>query len=278
MNRILSVCKRIVMEALRYLLWLLRYQSSSKDEPGSNKGVKVVVSGNGPSAKEFPFAKFQEQGYDICCVNFFALDEERFFSVKPRFYCCVDPAFADPEYLKTADCQRLLHALDRVDWDLQFICYKGEHLPISNPRITLRYVNRNVLFGPLSPLKNRIYSRNMASCGFQNVMVSAVYYFVMTKADHILLTGVENNWHLELFVGENNDVYRRDTHFYGTETINLTQIGDIGKGQLYLYFDWYALTLKQYASMAEFAAMNGVLVENCCCDSFIDVFPKKRID
>lgn len=277
MNRILSVCKRIVMEALRYLLWLLRYRGSSKEEPGSNRGEKVIITGNGPSAKEFPFAKFQEQGYGICCVNFFALDEERFFSVKPRFYCCVDPVYADPEFQKTEKCQKLISILERVDWDLNFICYKDEHLPLNNNHIKFRYVNHNVLFGPLTKGKNRLYSRNMASCGFQNVMIAAVYYFIMSEADHILLTGVENNWHLELFVGEDNDVYRRDTHFYGTEVINLTQTGEIGKGQLYLYFDWYSLTLKQYESLAHMAKANNILVENTCLDSFVDAFPKTRI-
>lgn len=278
MNRIVSVCKRFVMEALRYLLWLLHYRGSSKEEPGSNRGEKVIITGNGPSAKEFPFAKYQEQGYGICCVNFFALDEERFFSVRPRFYCCVDPVYADPEFQKTEKCQKLIAILERVDWDLNFICYKDEHLPLNNKHIKFRFVNHNVLFGPFTNLKNRLYSRNMASCGFQNVMIAAVYYFIMSEADHILLTGVENNWHLELFVGEDNDVYRRDTHFYGTEVINLTQTGEIGKGQLYLYFDWYSLTLKQYESLAHMAKANNILVENTCLDSFVDAFPKTRIN
>jgi len=165
-----------------------------------------------------------------------------------------------------------------VDWELNFICYKDEHLTVNNDHIRYRFVNHNTYLGASPKVLNYLASRNMASCGFQNVIVAATYYFIMTGAEHILLTGVENDWHLELFVGEDNDVYRKDTHFYGTELINLTQSGEIGKGQLYLYFEWYSTTLKQYAYLAQLAQTLNVPVENTCCDSFVDAFPKKRIN
>lgn len=278
MASVIQTCKGFLKESVSLLRLARHYRASSKEEPGSNRGEKVIVTGNGPSVKEFPFAKYQDLGYSVCCVNFFALDEERFFSLKPRYYCCVDPVFADPEFQKTEKGQKLIRILEQVDWDMSFICYKDEHLTVDNDHIRYRFVNRNTYLGSSPKVINYLYSRNMASCGFQNVMVAATYYFIMTEAEHVLLTGVENNWHLELFVGEDNDVYRRNTHFYGTEIINVTKNGQIGKGQLYLYFEWYSVTLKQYGMLARLAQTNNVLVENTCMDSFVDTFPKKRVN
>lgn len=276
MRKIIYTCKIFFAELLQLLVWLLRYRKSSKTEPGSNKGTKVVVFGNGPSAKDFPYQKYMDLGYDMCCVNFLATDEERFLTLKPKFYCCVDPVFADPVFQRTEKCQKLIRSLESVDWDMKFICYRNAHLPINNPHITFAYISPNVLPGEMYGWRKKIYDRNMASCGFQNVGIAAVYYFIMTRAEHVLLTGVENNWHRELYVDEKNVVYRIDTHYYGQEKINLIEAGEIKQGQLYLYFEWYTTTLKQYANMAEYAKLSGVPVENTCLDGYIDVFPKVK--
>ncbi len=275
MNKVIHACKVFVLELIKLLLWLLRYRKSSKTEPGGNQGKKVVVFGNGPSAKDFPYRKYIDQGYDICCVNHFALDEELFFAIKPTFYCCVDPDYASADFPKTEDDKRFVSIMERVDWELNLICYRDEHISVlKNPYIKYRYVTHNVLDCEFNSIKNKLYSRNMASCGFQNVIVGAVYYFVMSQADRVILTGVENDWHRELVVGEDCDVYREYVHFYGTERINVTQAGQIGKGELYKYFEWYTTTLKQHATIAKFAKANGVKVENACLPSYIDAYPK----
>lgn len=274
-NKIIRGCKMFVAETAKLLLWALRYRKSDKAEADANKGAKVVIVGNGPSAKDFPYQKYIDQGYSICCVNHFAKEAERFFALKPKFYCCVDPAYAQADFPATEDDRLFVDSMERADWQMNLICYKGEHIKVlKNENIKYRYVNHNVLDGQFNKLKNYIYQRNMASCGFQNVIVGAVYYFIMTGAEHVILTGVENDWHRELVVGEDCDVYREYVHFYGTERINVTQAGQIGKGELYKYFEWYVTTLKQHAVMAEFARAKGVRVENACLPSYIDVYPK----
>lgn len=275
MNKIIHGCKVFVLEALRLLLWAIRYRSSDKKEQDSNKGKKVVIVGNGPSAADFPYQKYIDKGYEICCVNHFALVEERFFALKPRFYCLLDPDFASATYQASEEGKRLISIMERVDWEMNVICYEDEHISLpNNKNIKYRFVNHNTLAGDLNKIKQKLYSRNMASCGFQNVIVGAVYYFIMSGADHVILTGVENDWHRELVVGEDCDVYREYVHFYGTERINVTQQGQIGKGELYKYFEWYVTTLKQHASMAKFAKVKNVRVENACLPSYIDAFPK----
>lgn len=274
MKKILRSGKVFVLNMLKLLLWALRYRKSSKTEPGSNRGKKIVAVGNGPSAAEFPYEQYIAQGYDLCCVNYFALDEEKFFRLKPKFYCCVDPLIANPQVEAN---QKLRKVLERVDWELNFVCYADEHMVVDNPHIRYRYVNGNTFMAADSHVKHYLYRKNMASCGFQNVLVAVEYYFIMTQADHVILTGVENDWHRELVVDENCEVYRECVHFYGTKRVEVTRAGVIAKGELYRYFGWYALTLEQHAFMADFARSNGVRVENACLPSFIDAFPKIRV-
>ena len=274
MGKIVQACKQTVKDGWQLISWLKHYRKSSKTEPGSNRGKKIVAVGNGPSAAEFPYEQYIAQGYDLCCVNYFALDEEKFFRLKPKFYCGVDPAIANTALEAT---NKLHKILQRVDWDMHFICYADNHLEVDNPKIHYRYVNHNTFVSPTSSTKNYLYRKNMASCGFQNVLVAVEYYFIMTQAEHVILTGVENDWHRELVVDEDCEVYRECVHFYGTKRVEVTRAGVIAKGELYRYMEWYALTLRQHAIMADFARSNGVRVENACLPSFIDAFPKIRV-
>jgi len=258
-----------------FIRWFIRYLLNPKTKVYVNMGKKVVVIGNGPSAKLFPYNKYD--GYEMCCVNFFALDEERFFSIKPSYYCCIDPVFSQKNSHISEKVDKLFAILNRVNWNMVFICFNGSRIPITNKYIKIHYINNNYYGGDITKLKNYLFNKNKASCGFQNVVVAAIYYFIMSKAAVIKLTGVENDWHRELTVDENNNVYRDITHFYGIERINLTQIGEIAKGELYKYFYYYYLTLYQYNILASYAKKNSVIIENTCLNSFIDVFDKVQL-
>lgn len=243
-----------------------------------NTGKKVVAVGNGPSASRFPYMEYKKAGYHFICVNFFALDEERFFSLKPRFYCCIDTYFEKEEEKIVGDQKKLVDILNRVDWDMHFVCFKNAELPIKNSHIKFDYINNCELKGEITIIKKHLYDSNMATHGYQNVIIAVLYYLVMSRVSEIVLTGVENDWHRELSVDKNNDVYRETTHFYGNKKINITEISEINKGELYKYFFYYYMTLYNYNLNAKYASMANVKIYNSCVESYIDVYEKIRAE
>lgn len=270
--------KPFVKEIYNYIRWVhfcLHNFKTTGVPKYNNRGKRVVSVGNGPSAGDFPYEKFKNLGYDFMCVNFFALDKERFFKLRPTYYCCIDNAFGTIYENLLPKQKQLVGVLEQVDWPMIFVCFKGQKLPIQNDYIIYHYINANELKGKLTLRKKKLYDRNKATFGYQNVMLATLYYFIMSRTAVIILTGVENDWHRELFVDRNNDVFRKMTHFYGNERINITQLGEIRRGELYKYFHYYYITLLNYSLAAKYASASDVRIINSCEESYIDVFVKQ---
>lgn len=266
----------LLKETVYFGGWFLHFIMHRKTKRYDNRNEKIILVGNGLSAKNF-LLKNKCTDYKYCCVNYFALDEELFRSIKPGYYCIIDPMFFKKEYfMKEKKAADVLKQLGKVNWNMKIICYSGCKLPLNNQWIEYHYINENYFGGSVNHIKMHLFDCNMANCGFQNVIVAALFYFVMSNAKSIILTGVENNWHNELIVDENNNVLRNDTHFYGKQLLNLTEKGEIKKGEIYKYFQFYYLTLYEYSIISEYAKRKGISVINSCRDSFIDVFEKRN--
>lgn len=235
---------------------------------------KVIICGNGPSLKKLDFCYYLSQKYDFLCVNSFALDEERFNLIKPKYYCCIDPAIVTNIHNVNTEEAKLFKILDNVTWDLTFICQIGDDWNFSNPHIKTVYLNRNVFESVNDKRKFKAFSKNKATCGFQNVIAAALYFTITSCFAEVFLIGVETDFHKELIVDRNNNVFREYVHFYGKELIDVIAAGQIKKGELYRYFYFYYLTLYQYYELSKYAAYLHVKVRNMCITSFIDVFEK----
>lgn len=258
---------------VEYIKWLRRFIKKPKTTRIRNSG-RVVVCGNGPSTKLFPFGKFRNYCFDFCVVNFFPLDEELFQTLKPKYYISVDPYFHSTLEELTKEELKLVNALNNVTWPMKYVCFKNHHLPLNNDNISYDYINSNVISLDYSKKIKKLLDRNEAIFGYQNVIVAAIYYFIMSQVDLIVLTGVENDWHRELVVDRNNEVFREMTHFYGNEKISVTKNGEIKKGELYNYFRFYYLTLYQYSLLSKYSSDTNTHIINSCIESYIDVFAK----
>jgi len=276
----LKKCIRFVQEMYFLIAWFYYLSRSAIKEHmrGSKRRItsfkeKFVIVGNGPSAGDFDFLEAERHGYSIICVNGFAAQNQDFFEIKPKYYCIVDDRYfeKDSEYNFVKE---LREALEKVDWDLQIILLGRHTFNIDNERIKYVYLNDNIYKGTyfrLSLLKN-----NLATDGYQNVIHAALYFAITAKAEEVILIGVENDWHRELVVDENNNVYREYRHFYAEEKALVTGI-QIEKGELYKYFYWYYLTLKRYQQLSEYAEWNGVRVYNATPNSYVDVYERKNV-
>ena len=262
--------------------WLLRYlKNRGKTSVLNTSGEKIIIVGNGPSTGEFEFEEFAKLGYNFVCVNFFALDEEKFFSIKPKYYCVSDNAFYDRSRQEksgeTDGFNRLVEILEKVDWEMTFVLAANKEPFFNNRRIAIQKLNLNNYDGSIDWLTLKLYDKNIACfSNILNVVSSALFFCLSGNATEIGLIGAENNIIHQLRVTENNDVLVEREHFYGTSTLNLIERGKVKKGELYKYMQMCSDTFRNYYKLASYAKMKGIPVYNLCMNSLIDVFEKKH--
>ncbi|WP_042700618.1 hypothetical protein [Methanocorpusculum bavaricum] len=238
---------------------------------------RILVVGNGPSAKEIDLEYVSKKGISILCVNYFASQNEDFFKIRPKYYCAIDPFFYSDQNAASIENEALINALNKVDWDMTYICLAHQELPaLKNTHIKMISLNNLEYFGKY--WKYTLYSKNKANFGFQNVILAALYFCITGNAKTVYLCGVDSDWHRELFVDENNNVYLESVHFYGVEKVNLTAKGDLKKGEYYKYAGYYYKTMEEFYYSSQYAAYKKVDVYNLTLNSYIDVFEKISID
>lgn len=288
MNKIktfLKKCIELVKEILCILVWFRYFILYTKrygfvKHRNIGKRNKLVILGNGPSIKNIDFLNDKYKKVDFLCVNWFALDEKKFFSIKPKYYCIIDPVFFDENDVYHKERKEILASiLNKINWKMYFITFSSytNNIHFENKNLKVLLINNNIYKGKNVKLRNLLFKMNIASPVFQNVINVAIYFGITYKFKEVYLYGIENDWHRELYVDKNNDIIRKINHFYGTEDINLTKRGDIGKGDLDIYFYKYYITLNTYKILRSYSDFMSVCVYNCVENSYIDTFKKKSL-
>ena len=162
-----------------------------------------------------------------------------------------------------------------MDWPLYLISYTGITFPVNNKYIKQLEINRNYYGGEFNSVKKFVFNRNMGTCGYQNVIVCAIFFFIMQRAGAVYLTGVENDWHREYVIGKDNQIYREYVHFYGRERRRMEMFQ---KGEFHKCIYEYYMTMYQYHILGQYARADKVRIYNTTPDSYIDVFEKCSVD
>lgn len=237
----------------------------------------ILIVGNGPSVNNIDIHWMSEKNLSILCVNWFASESKMFFEIRPKYYCMIDPFFYHADNVQSPRVRNLYSNLNKVDWNMTYICLAGQNTEnINNTHIKIVYLTPIEYFGIIR--KNALYNKNKANFGFQNVILASLFFCISSHAKCVYLCGVDSDWHRELFVDENNDVYRETVHFYGSEKYNITKNGQLNKGEFYKYIGYYYTTMKEFYNASKYAEVNNVPVYNLTLKSYIDVFEKKRVE
>ena len=276
MNKIVKFFKKNHARFIYHLRYLREKFKYGKPRPFDKRDENLLIVGNGPSAGRIDFSYYKDNGFSLMCVNDFALKEDMFFSLKPKYYCCIDDLMYSPKELENNEnVKKVFENLNKVDWDMVFLCRNNQNPPLNNPHIKIVKTNVSVLTNSFEKYTFKKYLKNKACPDFQNVICCCVFFAICSKFNEVMLTGVEFDMHKELIVEKNNDVYREYRHFYGVHKVNITEEGQIKKGEIYKYFYFSYLTLYQYKLLSEFAQKAGVKVTNLTINSTIDSFPKE---
>ncbi len=274
----MAISLEIVKQYTKYRYWRLTGLEKKKKHGGTiswekKMPQKALVLGNGPSLNNIDPFLFKEKGFSIVCVNYFPLKEEHFFELRPGYLCLLDPAFTDRErYNNNENTKALFDRLSKVDWELKIITYMDVVLPIQNSSIKYIYLCEHVATEPYYINRRyELYKKNIASCGFQNVVIGALFYLIANGCKDICVAGIDMSEFKGLFVDENNDIIVEKTHHYGNERCKFEHVG---KGEFYRALGLYQKMFEQFFLISEFALDQGAKIRNLSVNSYVDVFEK----
>ena len=283
--RMLRVVARHLLLALRSLMSTLRilYHSKYEKIPQENGEKRLIVCGNGPSlGKQLRESEDVFRSNDVLCVNQFSATEW-FFSIKPRYYCIMDPVSAsDPEILIADIRQRIdaaWAALESVDWEMELILpryfQQSKYLRerVSRLSIHVRYLN-TAEFSGWPFLKNYFLKKQLCAPGAQTVLIAAVYYGICKGYKEIVLLGAETNWVKELEVDEENRAYFNDSHCYGEK--NKRRLIDAWGRSISIAeeLECDARVFRQYMFLDAYAKKQKCIIYNATPNSLVDAFAR----
>lgn len=268
----------VINEIIGFLSWFRSMIKNKKCSIPESGDERIVIVGNGPSAKLFPYEKIRNNGFKFCCVNFMGLNKDLFLRIRPEYYCIIDPLFFENDDREDDRVIQLLQAFESVEWKITLICYKESMHNINNKNIRYAFINRNTYGGILNKFKVFLYMNNKATPGLQNVVVAAVYYFLITKSEVIVMTGVEMDWFRECAVDIDNNAYESISYCYGKSKNDLSKLRIVNKGEFYLYFYYVYLTFLSFYHIDKLAGTSDTRIYNACTDSLLDMFKKVKED
>ncbi|GHU74828.1 hypothetical protein AGMMS49992_17460 [Clostridia bacterium] len=261
----------------RYLRFIYKVLLNLKYVTNNKKLIReesdaVLILGNGPSLNCIDIDRIIKKGVQVICVNFFPCRDGRFFSIKPRYLCLIDPVFFsasdDDNFSKKK--KDLISTLEIVDWQIDIIVYWGKRLPLKNACIN--YIDLSTIVYRSRIFRCYIYERNIATMGFHNVIACALFFTLITNAKEVYLAGVDNTEFLNYEVDKDNDVYLVAKHSYGTMK---AKCYDIQKGEFYKRLACYCQMFEEYHYLSQYAKnIVGARITNLNPYSFVDVFDK----
>ena len=255
---------------------LIKSKLTGGNFPKLNSSTCIVM-GNGPSLKislEEDLSFIQKQ--TLFCVNSFALTKE-YKLLKPANYVMIDPGYWDKD---REDSKITLAAIIReTTWELNvYMPYDAaaseqvKNLSKANPNIKIHYHNY-VVFKGFKKIAHFFYTKGLAMPQCQNVVVASLFIAINSGIKNIYLIGADQNWHLNTVVNEKNELCMNDAHFYNSNDPrvlkNLT---------MELFFQSLVKLFVGYNNLQAFANAKKATIYNASKTSFIDAFPRKKLE
>lgn len=263
---------------------------------------KLIIIGNGPSAQDFlQDQKFQHSSYPKMCVNMFA-STEYFKLIQPKYYLVSDHAFLDfsaetfmdanklprliyqPDFLQIQELiNQAWNSIFSANWEIILFVpqiYKNTFIVNSaiNRGIKIQFYNYTVVKG-YEWFENFIYRNKLGSPQSQNVINSCIFQSINSNFQEVYLIGVDNNFHLNMIVDENNKLQHVDDHFYKVEK-KITPQKHANGTPVKMHEFFLSLHKAFYAHhrLQKYAETQNVKIYNATKGSFIDAYPRKEID
>lgn len=249
-----------------------------------NSGVKLkqnkigscCILGNGPSLKEVLENNIDElKKHDIFVVNGFATGDY-FFALRPKYYVIVDPnAFLEPfsDYFVQFQGD-IIKAFTAMDWDMCFyapVQQKKSYFikkieSLGNNHIKIVFINTIPVEGP-KWFRNAICKTGWAMPKTWNILNAVICLALNQGYKKIAIYGADHSWIKDIFINENNQLCNWNSHFHGKDDYFVMEKGSLEEGLLS-----FAMCLKSYRYLNDYAESIGATIVNRTKGSYLDVF------
>ena len=273
----------------------------------SNRNFKptsdtLIILGNGPSGiNDLILCKQKYNQTNFMAVNMFA-STTYFQTLKPNFYLVSDHAFftftqSEFELVNSNDVQNIhqelkqyqilinqvWHNILNSDWEMTMLIpniYKNSFIVkfAQSRKIKFRFFNYVVIKG-FPSFENFIYKLNWGSPQCQNVINNCIFESIQMNFKNIYLLGVENNFHINTFVDDDNMLKQKDDHFYEVKN-KVVPIAHANGTPVKIHEFFLSLHKAFFAHhrLQQYAQFKNVSIYNATKGSFIDAYPRKEID
>ncbi len=246
----------------------------------ARQGMPLVVLGNGPSLNAtIADSRDALDRYPLLCVNFFAT-ADIFPELRPEYYVVADPHFfeADP----SGNVSRLRDALARVDWPMTLFVPRASRssahiLTGGNPSISVATFNMTAVEG-FAALENMAFDARLGMPRPRNVLIPSLMIALWLGFRTIYVAGADHSWMETLAVNERNEVVSVQPHFYREAPDEEARVTQVYRGvRLHEVVHSFYVAFRSYFTIERYARRLGARIINVTPRSFIDAFPRGRL-
>lgn len=241
----------------------------------AEKGIPLVVLGNGPSLNETLAADGDTlRRLPLMAVNF-AANTPVFRDLKPRYYVLADPHFFKNS--KDLNVANLIDNLMSVDWTMTIFVPKGTKFRSKNELVKIEKFPMTGVEGA-KWLERMAYKSRRGMPRPRNVLIPSIMIGIWLGFHDIYVTGADHSWMKTIRVNEQNEVISEQPHFYKDNDHELNRIRvDYLHRPLHEVVQSFYVAFKAYHQIQRFAQSVKVAIYNSTPGSFIDAFTRKPL-
>ncbi len=258
--------------------------------PSGNESKDCVILGNGPSLnnsleKNADFIKDK----DLFVVNFF-WKSEKFEQLKPRYYLIQSTSYWIDGLIDQNDQGRketFKQIAEKTKWEMTLfvpmIAKNKKHWRKEldlNKHINIQFLNITAIEG-FKSFCFFAFRQNWGMPRPHNVLIANIKVAIELRYQSIYLFGADHSWIKEIFVSEDNQVYLTQKHFYDEKTAKADVMYYGNKNQrrnIAQILEKFLHSFNAYYLLNEYAQWSGVEVFNATNGSYIDAFPRIKIN
>lgn len=245
-------------------------------------GRPVVVMGNGPSSADSirQLLKVRDK-VSVVCVNDY-YQSESFREVRPDAYVIADPHYWIPG-TEEWHARPLIEGFSKITWPMDFFVPSEAARFIrqglgTNKNLSLYPYNRMTAWG-FPSVRHLGYRLGLGMPRPQNVLGAALFLALKGGARTVYMGGAEHLWHESLKLSDENKLYV--SHGSTADGPKLVPFYKVLGGELWTVpdlFEAWSLVHRSYHELEEWARSMGATIENFTPTTFIDAFPRTRLE
>ncbi|MCS6824869.1 MAG: hypothetical protein NZ529_11300 [Cytophagaceae bacterium] len=256
--------------------WFMKLPRALSDE--------CLIIANGPSMSE-TLNQYEHKIKEkvLLTVNNI-VSSSHFFNLKPHYHVLHDPGYF--LYKNRPDVIATFNVLKtQVNWELTlFVPYIFRKdadivwLQKSKGSVKVVLYNYAIMHG-FDRITFLFYRKNLAMPQFYNVLGPSVFLCLNMGYKKIWITGADHSWFKEVEVSENNELYRRDTHFYDTSAVPPTPIIDETNQPINIgrFLEYISKVFNSYYTLERYSKTLDAKIFNATEYSLIDAFERKKL-